>query len=203
MLVPCPMCGESISPNAATCVYCAEPLRGGIGGGDYGGLWQDGKSLVMEKGTELPDRCVKSNQPTDRRLKRSLSWHPPALIVLFLFTGPLIYIIVALCVRKTARVQIGLSDEWFEKRTRATILGWGSFLLGVLLVVLGIAFLDKNDGTGGLMILAGILIGLFGSVIGLMNSRMVFPKKITKTHVWLNGVSPEYLTALPEWEGGR
>lgn len=39
-----------------------------------GGVWRDGKLLVMHKKAVLPDRCVKCNQPAGgRRLKRSLS----------------------------------------------------------------------------------------------------------------------------------
>ena len=48
-------------------------------------LWRQGNVLVMRKGSQLPARCVKSNQPTDRRLKRNLYWHHPAIYLTILF----------------------------------------------------------------------------------------------------------------------
>lgn len=74
------------------------------------GLWRKGNILVMHKNVQLPDRCVKSNAPTNRRLKRNLSWHHPA-VFLSILISPLIYIILALILRKTANIYIGLSDE--------------------------------------------------------------------------------------------
>ena len=38
------------------------------------GAWCDGSLLVMNKHSELPPRCVKTNQPTDRRLRRKLGF---------------------------------------------------------------------------------------------------------------------------------
>ena len=41
------------------------------------GIWRSGNLLVMRKGAQLPDRCVKTNQPAyGKRLKLLLQWHP-------------------------------------------------------------------------------------------------------------------------------
>jgi hypothetical protein len=200
MPLTCPMCGEDNFPNAVACEYCGETLSGGAGAWPSRGLWREGKTLVMEKNAELPNRCVKSNVATELRLKRRLSWHHPALFLLIFGCGLIPYIIVALIVRKQATIQIGLSDEWFAKRRRATLLGWGVVLAAIGLLVVGINLADKGQ-SGGFVILGAVLFGLFGAIFGLLNARMVSPKRITKTHVWLNGVCPEYLEAFPEWRG--
>lgn len=187
--------------QSTVCRYCGESLEPGFGA-PRGGLWRDGRTLVMDKHAELPNRCVKSNQPADRWLKRRLAWHHPA-IVLTVFAGLLVYIIIALVVRKTATIQIGLSEEWYAKRRRATIIGWLLVLTGIGMLVAGIAMVGKKGDVGGPLILFGILVALGGAIGGLMGSRMVYPRKITNTHVWLKGVCPEFLEGLPQWERGR
>ena len=53
--------------------------------GEKGDLWRDGKLLLIRKGAELPDRCLKCNEPAEGyRLKRTLSWHPPGWYLLVL-----------------------------------------------------------------------------------------------------------------------
>jgi hypothetical protein len=42
-------------------------------------IFRKNKLLVMNKRARLPDRCVKTNLPTTRRLKRNLAWHHPAI----------------------------------------------------------------------------------------------------------------------------
>lgn len=202
MPLTCPMCGEDVAPNAAQCENCGEPLRGGTASGGLArGLWRDGKTLVMEMEAELPNRCVKSNVTTHERLKRRLYWHHPMLFLVLFMCGPIPYILVAMIAQKRATIDIGLSEEWFAKRRRATLIGWGSILVALVLLVGGVSQLDKGE-IGGLMMVGAILIGLFGAIYGLISSRMVSPKRITKTHIWLNGVCPEYLESLPEWLGG-
>lgn len=201
MSLTCPMCGEENSSNAVACKYCGETLFGGSGAWSSAGLWRNGKTLVMEKNAQLPNRCVKSNVTTDGRLRRRLSWHPPALLLVFLLCGPVPYIIVALLTRKQATIEIGLSEEWFEKRRRATLFGWGAVVFSIVLLFVGFGATGKGD-TGAILIFGAILVGLFGAIFGLMGSRMVYAKQITGTHVFLNGVCQEYMEALPEWRGG-
>lgn len=160
------------------------------------GLWREGKLLVMDKRATLPPRCVKSNVPTNRTLKRSLSWHHPAIFVTIL-AGLLIYVIIALLARKTATIHIGLSDEWFAKRRMAIFGGWMIVLASVAMFVAGLILEDRSNN---LILLVPISFVVFfgGAIYGLIGSRMVAPTKITDTHVWLKGVHPDFLAQLPE-----
>lgn len=89
-----------------------------------GGAWRDGKLLVMRPEANLPDRCIRCNAPAGGfRFKRNLSWHPPGWYLL-LFFNLIIYVIVALIVRKRAKVAVGLCARHRKKRANAIILGW-------------------------------------------------------------------------------
>jgi len=162
------------------------------------GLWRQGPLLVMHKNAPLPARCVKSNVPTARTLKRKLTWHHPAVFVALLF-NLLVYIILAVILSKRATIYIGLSEEWFAKRRRAILIGWGAVLASVGMFVAGIAMVDRNDGTGGLLIFGAFVLFIAGAIYGLIAARMVTPTRITDEYVWLKGVHRDFLAALPDW----
>jgi hypothetical protein len=193
---PCPMCGASISKQAAECDFCGEELHGIR---NTFGLWRDGKDLVMHKDVELPDRCVKSNRPTRRRLKRQLNWHSAWVYLSLVLCGLIPYIMIALALRKQATVHIGLSDQWFAKRRRAMAVGWLLACIGIAPIFLALA---STDGpVNGYIILGGLILPLVGAIYGVLGSRMVKARYITNEHVWMAGVHPDFLAELPDWRG--
>lgn len=161
------------------------------------GLWRKGRLLVMHKSAQLPARCVKSNVPAERRLKRSLHWHHPA-IYLSILISILVYVILALVLRKSATIYVGLSDEWFAKRHRAIFVGWLLVLASIAMIVAGIGMAGQGDAFPWL-IAASPLVFLFGAIYGLLAARMIVAMRISDTHVWLKGVHPSFLADLPEW----
>ena len=113
-------------------------------------LFRDEKLLVMQRNSALPDRCIKSNEPAyGRRLKRSLSWHHPA-IFLAVLVSPMIYIILALVLRKQATIYVGLSEEWFRKRRMAIFWGWSIALSGLAMMIAAIAIIGDPHNQDGL-----------------------------------------------------
>lgn len=162
-------------------------------------LYCKGRLLVMHKHAVLPDRCVKSNQPAHgRRLKRRLYWHHPA-VYLAILANLLIYVILALILRKTATIQIGLSDAWFRKRRRAIGLGWLLFLGGAGGFVAACSQVGSQSPNAGLGILLGIAVALGGTIYGLLAARMVVPTRMTDDYIWLKGVHRDFLADLPPW----
>ncbi len=156
-----------------------------------GGIWREGSTLVMSKDASLPDRCVKCDAPANGfRLTRRLSWHHPALFLLLLLAW-LLYLILALVLRKQATVALGLCQEHYERRKKLLTVGWVMFALGLISPVVG--FSTDYPGIG----LLGILL-LLGSIVWLsLVTRVVIVKKIDDHFVWLNGINKNYLERLP------
>jgi hypothetical protein len=168
------------------------------------GVWRDGAFLVMSKGAELPDRCLRCNEPAEGwRLKRKLGWHPPLYYALIIF-NILIYAIVAMIVRKTAVVRVPLCARHRGRRRKMIAWGWALGLLGPLAMIagpLGSSNLGPglNDGISVASVVLGGLMLLVGLILAIVASQVASPEKIDKTHVWLQKVSPELLDSLPSW----
>src|SRR5262249_31752161 len=104
-----------------------------------GELWRYRRQLVLRPGTVVPDRCVKCNSPANgSRLRRRLYWHPP-LVYLLILVNLLLYVIVALVIRKRAVIDIGICAVHRQRRIIIIALSWSSILVGVAMLVYGIA----------------------------------------------------------------
>jgi hypothetical protein len=156
-------------------------------------LWRSGRVLVMSKEALLPDRCVKCNEPVHgRRLKRNLYWHSQ-YVYLLIVLNLLIYAIVALIVRKRAKIQIGICGRHLMRRRIAIAIGWVAGLGGFMLFA---ASLTNNWGS---LALIGFLLFLGGLIFGAVVGPVVSAKKIGPQFVWVKGVCQPYLETLPEW----
>jgi hypothetical protein len=162
--------------------------------GPLDGVWSDGSTLVLTKKAELPPRCLKCNEPADHVLNRSLSWHPPWVAVLVLLS-PLIYIVVALIIRQTAKVAFPLCGEHLSRRRKAIALGWLASLAGLSMIIGGVAN-APGPVPAGVAIAGGVLF-LVGIIWGVVRARIVKLTKIDKRMVYLDRVDPGYLAELP------
>ena len=173
-----------------------QKLREGLPTGGGAGVWRRQRQLVVALSAALPDRCVKCNcDVAGSRLKRVLYWHHPALYLMILFPGLLIYAIVAMAVRKRAIIMIGLCAEHRSQRARAILIAWLLAVLGGCGAFYGIV----NDGMA--YVGAGLLAVLVAMILGLVRGPVVQAKKIDGGHAYISGVCRKYLEQLPEWTG--
>jgi hypothetical protein len=164
------------------------------------GMWREGKILVMSKGTVFPDRCVKCDAPAEGyRLNRDLSWHPSVWYLMIFFPGLLFYIIAAMIVRKTAKIRVPLCRRHRAARRRDIAIGWLGSLGGIAMFIGGFTVGDSlpEAGRAGLVI-GGIVLLLAPMIYGSLRARVVVPTRIDESMVWLKGVGPEFLAALPD-----
>ena len=160
----------------------------------YGGVWRDGKTLVMTKEAGLPDRCVKCNAPANGLgLKRRLSWHNP-LLYLVIFIAALFYVILAAILSKRATVFLGMCAQHFQRRRKLIVVGWSLFAIGLIVPV--VAFANDYSAAG----LLGLLVLLISIVWLIVAARVVTVKKIDDRFVWLTGINANYLSQLPPIE---
>ena len=158
-------------------------------------LWRSGKVMVMSLTANLPARCVKCNAPAPgSRLERNLYWHHP-LVYLALLLNLLIYAVVAICLRRRARIQVGLCETHRSRRKRDILIAWVVALGGVGAFSFAM-YLERFE-----LGLVSLLVTIIAMVYGIATTRIVWAKRIDQEHIWLKGVCREYLDALPEWNG--
>lgn len=180
---------ESCKPRAL------EKLREGVILG--AGPWRDGTHMVMEKSTPLPDVCLKCGAPPVKKVKKTLSWHDP-LLYLVILAGPVIYLIIALCLRKTARIFVPLCADCNGRRKRniaITILGLASSVAAFV-----VAGSVNNSDFSVAMALSGVGLVLL-TLLWVALTQFVLPQKITDTHAWVKKAGTPFLDRLPQWNG--
>lgn len=163
-----------------------------------GGVWRQGKVLIMHRSAILPARCVKTNEPTERRLRRKLYWHHPAIYAALLL-NLIIYAVLASVLSHRATIEIGLSETGFAKRRRVMLIAWIGVLLSLGAFFGSFAFDWDASPAGPLVMVGGIFTFLGFLIYGLIAARMVHVKKMDHHYIWISGVNSEYLDQLPLW----
>jgi hypothetical protein len=159
-------------------------------------IYRDGNKLVMHKRAVLPDICVKTNVPTSRRLRRKMFWHHP----LYYIIAPialLLYVIVALIVRQTAKISVPISDDVYRRRWKWIGIGWLGSLGSLAACVATVIEMERGNYMAILFVISLIAVFVF-AVLGAMFSAIVLPAKITRNYVWMTGASSEYLNRWPQ-----
>lgn len=156
-------------------------------------IWRNGPVLIMEKTASLPHRCVSCNAPADIRLTKTLAWHS-SFVYLLILINLLIYLLVSLFVRKTAKIEIPLCKAHDDHRNRGIAIAWLISVSG--LAVCGYSFTNFEELWG--LFLIGLFLFCVGLIVGSIRGRAVIPKKIDDSYLWLTKVCPEFLATLPQ-----
>jgi len=154
--------------------------------------WQSGDAVVTLIGGALPVRCVKCNGAvTGQHLPRTLYWHSEWVYILLL--SPLIYLIVSMSVRKSARVSVPICEEHRQRRRIAIGVSWLLVAIGIGSLIAAIAI---ESGVLGIISVVGFIAAV---ILGLWKGTLVSAKKIDAQHVWVRGFCKEYRALLPEF----
>jgi hypothetical protein len=202
-MATCQFCNRPFGVNnlveiagVRTCAEC-KPLAVqslSEGGAPIGGsIWREGKKVVVLDGTRFPARCVKCNEPTNTPpLVRRLYWHT-AWIYLLLFVSVLIYVVVAIIIRKRATVEYHLCPAHLARRRNFVIGVWACLLLTIGCFVLAIA--ESQSWLAGV----ALLLLIVSLVLGMFGVRALATVKIDNGTVWMTGAGKAFLDSLPDW----
>lgn len=153
-------------------------------------VYADGDEVVLRAGSDLPERCVVCDTRDRVRMSRKrVVWHHPAWYLLILL-NLILYVIVALVIRRSARIQVGICEEHRKRRLSRILAGCGVVVLGVL------TSMSQFD-QGGLMLGLAIGFTLLAAIVTLFLGRTVFATRIDREWVRLKGAGGAFLDGLP------
>ena len=177
-----------------TLSYASPRMPGGYG------VWRQGDRVVATRESDLGDACVKCGAAADGwRWNKTVYWHEPWLFVLIFFPGLLIYLIVALALRKSAKVSAGLCPAHRARRNRGLMIATALTILGAGGIVGGIVVSaeSRRGGEWGVLgVLAGFALLIAAVVVANTMARVLTPKKIDAHYAWYGGAGEGYLRSL-------
>jgi hypothetical protein len=143
---------------------------------------------------ELPPVCVRCGAASSGKpLKKTFSWHNPA-IYLVLLISPLIYVIVAVIVRKSMKVNVPLCVEHAKRRSIAVTLAWALPLIGFV----DLFVLPQFKVDVGITVLIFTAFLLAGIVIWAVVGSPIRPKLINNARGEFSGFCEVFLQQFPE-----
>jgi hypothetical protein len=154
---------------------------------------RQGKDLIVPRGAALPANCVKCGAAAERPWRKKFHWHSPYIYLIILF-NLLIYVIVALIVRKSIELNVPLCETHHGDRKRYNILA-AVLMLGALPTGLLIGM--TIPGSEGIAILMGTIMFVAGLVFWVIASGYIRPKKIDETQAVFRGAGEAFLQLLP------
>jgi hypothetical protein len=144
--------------------------------------------VIPVQGAVFPPRCVVCNSPSNHRLRRKLYWHPPGYYALICI-GALIYVVVALIVRKNAEFEVGLCDQHSGRRRTWILIGW----LGVPAAFIGSVMLAETSPELMLIGMLSSFVLMFVAIF--LVASIVSVRRIDSGQAWLK-VGRPFLDSL-------
>lgn len=153
-------------------------------------VYAEGDVVVMRMGCDLPERCVLCNTRDRVRMRRKrFYWHHPAWYLLILI-NLILYVIVALVIRRSTRIQVGICEEHRKQRLARVLAGCGVVALGALASV-------SQFQQGGLNLLLAIGFTILAAIVTLYLGQTVYAQRIDREWVRLKGAGSAFLDGLP------
>lgn len=196
---------EDFNPFASPASDLAQPRRVPLAAParprdiDEYGPWRQGTRLFVVKDAVLPDRCIKCNEPSTSRLTRTYYWHHPAVYAGIL-VNVLVYIILAMILRKSVKVDMGFCDECRAKRSQDILIRVIALLIGIALLIIGIVSVQQHE-LFLVALLLGLVVILVAAVMISTSVTVLTAKTIDDRIGQLEKAGPVFLASLPAWPG--
>lgn len=153
--------------------------------------WREDKLVVMRLGGSLPCRCIKCNAAADTNAKmHTVYWHSPWLYLTILL-NILIYVIVAMLLRKRAKINPALCQHHRRRRLLGQFGAVLAMAVGIFLLIHGAT--EHQD----VALILGILFILLAIIVAMAVSRLLTPTFIDEQVVKLRGAKEAFLESLP------
>ena len=156
----------------------------------------DGEYLVIPTKTAMPERCVKSNEPVagqEYRIWNLFCISDKYLLVAFIFTGPLVFLMAAYSGINRCKFKAGLSKKYSLRYALPKI---------VLILLVCCSFAVGAQGMNiqsSQLTLLGFKLMLFFFYLFIVAHLFYKPLKVVKEKdgmYWIKGCSEEYLASL-------
>ncbi|HLW51349.1 MAG TPA: hypothetical protein VKW06_00775 [Candidatus Angelobacter sp.] len=141
-----------------------------------------------------PATCIRCGAPADGKpLTKWYYWHAPAFYLTILL-GVLVYVIVAVVVRKGMKVTVPLCVQHRQRRSIVVTLTWVLPLVGIADAFI----LAQFNIDGGIIALVTVALILSGLVVWAMAGNPIRPLKIDNFSGEFLGVCEKFLQQFPE-----
>ena len=132
------------------------------------GAWRSGETLIIARGAQLPEYCLKTNQPTYGNSLR------------------------------VGRFDFPVSGEWLAKRRQYYILGWTLVVTALFLLFFAVDDVARRRGEFSLVWFGLALVIAVSGVLILVQMRLVSIVSASDDMLWVRGAHPEFLQRFPE-----
>jgi hypothetical protein len=171
------------------------------------GMWRDGRTLVTLRNVAFPCRCVKCNAPvSDYRWDKTLHFtHPALLLVILIGVGPgiLLYLLLSMCLRSSARIKPPLCGAHRPKWKVSTAVAWLLAAAGISTFILGLFAaaggpLGTFNRPAALDTGLGLLMFFAGIVWARVRGRVLVATNIDVQQARFAGAGRAFLDSLSE-----
>jgi hypothetical protein len=143
----------------------------------------------------LPPPCIRCGAAADGKpVEKTLYWHHPA-VYLAILAGLIIYVVLAVVLRKGIKVRVPLCAQHAKRRSTAITLAWVLPLVGIADAFI----LPQFNVDGGVVALITVVLILTGIVIWAVVANPIRPSKIDQYQGEFTGFCSAYLQQFSEW----
>lgn len=148
-----------------------------------------GQPVVLPEST-----CIRCGQPANGKpVSKSYYWHHPALYIALL--SPIIYVILAVIVRKSMKLTVPLCAQHAQRRSIGVILAWVLPLAGIADAII----LPQFNVDAGIVVLACLGLIVAGLVIWAVVGNPIRPQRIDQLYGEFTGFCEAYLQPISEF----